>query len=246
VSHDVDYSIIVPAYNEEEMLPRTLQALRAAMGSIEGLCGELIVVDNNSCDRSADVAAAHGARVVFESVNQISRARNRGGQAAEGENLIFVDADTVASPELVAAALTELGSGKVCGGGALVGTGDQLTPSVARALRIWNWLSRRFRWAAGSFVFCRRQAWQDVGGFSLEVYASEEVIFSRAVRKWGRKRGQVFKILDRKVDTSMRKAEWYTESQLLGMALRFVLCPWLLRSRKHCGLWYDRPGLEDS
>ena len=106
----VDYSIVVPAYNEAELLPRTLTALRRVLDAIPHLRGEIVVANNNSTDRTAAVAAAHGARVVFEPINQISRARNCGAAAALGRYLIFVDADTIASPELVAAALA-LGAG---------------------------------------------------------------------------------------------------------------------------------------
>ncbi len=237
----VDYSIIVPAYNEADELPRTLPALRAAMESVLPARGELIVVDNNSTDGSADIAAGLGATVVFEPVNQISRARNRGAEAAEGACLVFVDADTRIPPELLAAALAALNTGKICGGGATVGTTDPVTPLMARSLRIWNRLSKALRWAAGSFVFCTREAWAATGGFSLDVYASEEIHFSGALKKWGRKRGQTFTILDHITDTSMRKAEWYTPGQLLWFTVRFLCCPWLLRSRKHCAVWYDRP-----
>lgn len=99
-----EYSVIVPAYNEEAELGRTLPALCAAMEQ-SGRAGELIVVDNNSSDRTAAAAAALGARVVFEPVNQISRARNAGARASAGRFLIFADADTVVSPGLLAAAL---------------------------------------------------------------------------------------------------------------------------------------------
>jgi glycosyltransferase involved in cell wall biosynthesis len=55
---------------------------------------ELIVCDNNSTDYTADIARAAGATVVFEPVNQIARARNRGAEAATGDWLLFIDADS--------------------------------------------------------------------------------------------------------------------------------------------------------
>ena len=75
------YSVIIPAYNEEKWLPKTLAALSKAMAEID--CpGEIIVVDNNSSDHTAEVARQSGAIVFFERVNQISRARNTGANAA--------------------------------------------------------------------------------------------------------------------------------------------------------------------
>jgi glycosyltransferase involved in cell wall biosynthesis len=236
-----DYTVIVPAYNEEVQLPRSLSALRSAMDATSGLRGEVVVVDNNSTDRTAAVALEHGARVVFEPVNQISRARNCGAAAAAGRYLVFVDADTVVGGELLAAALAALGSGHVCGGGTVVGSSEEAGPAVRNTIGFWNWLSRHRRWAAGCFVYCLRQAWSDVGGFSQEVYASEEILFSRALVKWGRSRGLHFRILDIPVDTSLRKVRWYSPWQLLGFVLAFTVCPWRLRSRHGCRLWYERP-----
>ena len=69
---DVDYSVIVPAYNEAVLLPATLTALKEAMAE-SSLRGEIIVTDNNSTDTTADIAKQFGAQVVFEPVNQISQ-----------------------------------------------------------------------------------------------------------------------------------------------------------------------------
>ena len=114
-----DFTLVVPAYNEEAELPQSLPSFKAAMEA-SGRRGELVVADNNSTDRTAEIAREHGARVVFEAHNQISRARNAGARDAEGKHLVFVDADTLIPPELLAAALANLESGKCCGGGAAV------------------------------------------------------------------------------------------------------------------------------
>lgn len=240
-----DYAVIVPAYNEQEMLPRTILAIQAAMGQVEHYRGQLIVVDNNSTDATAEVARAHGAQVVFEPINQISRARNAGATTARARYLIFVDADTVISAALLSGVVKLLDSGAVCGGGATVDSKDPCPNRARRTLAVWNWLSRRLKWAAGCFVFCTRTAWEAVGGFSHEVYASEEIWFSRAVRRWGGGVGQEFVIHPERVDTSMRKLEWYSECRLVWLTVRFLAFPWLLRSKKHCRIWYDRPSEGD-
>src|SRR3954468_6813980 len=89
-------SIVVPAYNEEKMLPRSLNAIRQATRAFTeiGWESKIVVCDNNSTDRTAQIAAENGAEVVFEPINQIARARNRGAAGACGEWLIFVDADS--------------------------------------------------------------------------------------------------------------------------------------------------------
>jgi glycosyltransferase involved in cell wall biosynthesis len=85
-------SFVIPAYNEELLLGRTLEAIRtAAAASCEPF--ETIVVDDASTDRTAAIAAEHGARVIPVHFRQISRTRNAGARAAAGEFLLFVDAD---------------------------------------------------------------------------------------------------------------------------------------------------------
>jgi glycosyltransferase involved in cell wall biosynthesis len=59
-------SIVIPAWNEEKLLPATLTALREAVRPLAeaGLTHEVIVCDNNSTDRTAGIAAEHGARLI--------------------------------------------------------------------------------------------------------------------------------------------------------------------------------------
>jgi glycosyltransferase involved in cell wall biosynthesis len=236
-----DYSIVVPAYNEEALLPSTLAALAEAMATI-ALSGEVVVCDNNSTDGTAAVARASGALVVSEPVNHISRARNAGARAAGGRYLVFVDADTLVPPALLSAALEALVSGRVCGGGATVAMQPPPAGVGGRVLALWNVLSRRSLLAAGSFVFVRRDAFEAAGGFSLKVYASEELWLSRAVKRWGAQRGKAFVILEAPpVITSARKAQWYSQGTLLAAALFLLVFPFAVRSRALCWLWYRRP-----
>jgi glycosyltransferase involved in cell wall biosynthesis len=236
-----DYSIVVPAYNEEALLPATLAALAEAMSAL-ALAGEIVVCDNNSTDRTALVARGAGATVVGEPENHISRARNAGARAARGRYLLFVDADTLVPPGLLRGALDALGSGRICGGGATLTMRPTPEGVARRLLALWNAFSKRARLAAGSFIFVRRDAFDAVGGFSLKVYASEELWFSRSVKRWGAPRGLAFVILeDPPAITSGRKAEWYSPGTLLATALLLLVFPLAVRSRALCWLWYRRP-----
>src|SRR5438477_12943490 len=97
-------SIIVPAFNEEKLITSSLRQMKKASAAFAelGWQTELIVCDNNSTDRTGELARAEGALVVFEKMNQIARARNAGARAASGEWLVFVDADSHPSRELLA------------------------------------------------------------------------------------------------------------------------------------------------
>jgi len=112
----VKISIVVPAFNEEKFIARSLRKIKAATDAFASLGweSELIVCDNNSTDRTAEKARAAEAMVVFEPINQISRARNQGASAATGDWLVFVDADSYPSRELFAdLAVVEVKKGSV-------------------------------------------------------------------------------------------------------------------------------------
>jgi hypothetical protein len=85
-------SVVIPCLNEEEAVGRVVeQALDGIRRS--GRPGEVIVVDNASTDRSADVAAAHGARVVSERRRGYGSAYLAGLAEARGDYIVMGDAD---------------------------------------------------------------------------------------------------------------------------------------------------------
>src|SRR4029079_16650009 len=88
-------SFVVPAYNEEELLGATLDAIHTAAVAT-GQDYEIVVADAASSDRTADVARAHGARVVSASHRQIASTRNAGAREAKGDLLLVVDAHPTA------------------------------------------------------------------------------------------------------------------------------------------------------
>ena len=237
----ISYSVIIPAYNEEAWLPATLDALQNSMKEID-LSGEVIVIDNNSTDRTPEIAGVHGATVVFEPMNQISRARNAGARAAKGQFLVFLDADTLVSTALLNKALDSLSRGTCCGGGAEVTYTGDLPYIVQIGTAFWNFLSSQLHMAAGCFVFCRKDGFDAVGGFSEVVYASEEVWFSWKLWMWGKHRRMKFQVIDQpQVVTSSRKLKWYSLLQIFGMVLVFVFFPFAFCFRPLCRLWYERP-----
>ena len=236
------YSVIIPAYNEAEELPSTLRAIRAAMAA-QSSEGELIVVDNNSSDQTAAVALANGAdRVVPERINQIARARNTGAAESRGQHLIFVDADTRISPNLLAESLRRLESGHQVGGGAVIHFEGPISAVGRFGIGLWERISRLTQTAAGSYLFCRADAFREVGGFDQRLYAGEEVRLSRQLKKWGRAKNLAFQIIcTDPAQTSARKLKWYSGPQILGWVCFMMLFPLAVRSRRLCSFWYKRP-----
>lgn len=238
----VKISVVVPAFNEEKLIAATLTRIRAAMGSFSGRgwATELIVCDNNSTDGTAALARAGGARVVFEPVNQIGRARNAGAAAATGDWLVFVDADSHPSAELFDDVAKQIESGRCLAGGCTVRM-DEKHFVGACITSWWCLVSRTMKWMAGSFIFCETAAFRTVGGFNLSLYASEELDLSQRLKKLARQEGRKVVILHRHpLITSARKLRLYSGRELLCFFGRATLRPGkILRSREACSPWYD-------
>jgi glycosyltransferase involved in cell wall biosynthesis len=236
-------SIVVPAFNEEKLLPATLEAIRLAAGASltrAGIAYELIVCDNNSTDHTGSIARLAGARVVFEPVNQIGRARNSGAAFALGEWILFIDADSVPTAELLGDAAATMARPEVMLAGCTLRMDD--APPVARLFtRGWNTVSRALKLVAGSFILVRTEAFRAVGGFAPGIFAGEELDLAKRLHRLARTRGQKTVILHRHpMATSSRKLTLYKRGELLHFMLRALFLPKrTMTSRDACSPWYD-------
>lgn len=235
-------SVVVPAFNEQKLIAASLRSMREAMDVFarRGWETELIVCDNNSTDATAELARAAGARMVFEPVNQIARARNSGAAAATGDWLIFVDADSHPTAELFSDVGDQMESGRCIGGGCTVRL-DERNRTAEVFTGCWNFLSRFRRWAAGSFIYCERAAFIAVGGFDNQLFASEEIDFSKKLNRLAKRQGRKVVILHRHpLTTSARKMKLYSNREWLGFLRKLIASPRkTLTTREACTPWYD-------
>ena len=237
----VRISIVIPAFNEAKYLPETIRAAHNAC-SVLGQAGwesELVVCDNNSTDDTDVVARAHGARVVFEPFNQIAASRNTAGKAANGDWLVFVDADTQVSPLLFREMMRAMIRDDCLGGGCPVRFDSG--PSLAcQTVFIWNTIGRVMRWAAGSFLFCRASAFRELGGFSQDWFAAEEVEFCVRLNRLGRRLSKRMVILNEPVVSSGRKVGALFSGRNLLYGLEAIATFGdTLKHRDNCRYWYD-------
>jgi len=93
-NQNVDFSIVIPAFNEQEFIGDTLDALTNNPAS---LSYEIVVVDNGSTDMTTKIALDKGVKVVSLLEGSISAVRNKGVSETSGEILVFMDADIVVS-----------------------------------------------------------------------------------------------------------------------------------------------------
>lgn len=162
VSNDV--SIVIPVYNEEDSLDACLQAIAAQ--TIRPY--EVIVVDNNSTDASAPVAARYDfVTVIHEPRQGVVHARNRGFNAARGEIIGRIDADTrLRSDWVEKVALIFTDKSLDCVSGA-IGYHDMSFRRVLGSidLAIRTWLARQLDNEVamqGANMALRRSSWQRI------------------------------------------------------------------------------------
>lgn len=220
-------SIIIPAYNEEKLLSGCLQSVQAALAGCgrPDLSWEIVVCDNASTDATPRLAREAGATVVRESIRRISCARNAGAAAALGEWFLFIDADSRLSTASLSAVLAAAQSGRCVGGGSLIDL-DEKPWWGALLVGLWTLFSLALKWAAGSFVFCRADAFRAVGGFPPELAAGEELGLSRKLRLWAKPRGLDFLILTQPRHVSSgRKFALYSPWEFLKILLDIAKSP---------------------
>jgi len=225
-------SFIVPAYNEEALIGGTLETLNRAAQTL-GEAYEIVVADDASSDGTANIAEAHGARVVRVERRQIAATRNAGAREALGDKLIFVDADTRVNEAVVRAASDAMNRG-AAGGGSGVNFDGKLPRYAERVHPAMIRIFRALGLACGCFLFCTRSAFNAAGGFDEKLFASEEITMSRALKRQGR-----FVVLRETVTTSGRKLRMYSGKDVLRLFASILLAgPKALRSRDALEVWY--------
>ena len=225
-------SFVIPAWNEESVLGRTLEALSAARRHLIEP-SEVVVADDSSSDQTAEIARKHGARVLSVRHRQISATRNAGAREARGDLLIFIDADTIVTPEAVCCAVEAVRGGAI-GGGCAIHYSGRIPAYLRLFIPFEVWLARQMRVAFGCFLFCTRAAFDAAGRFDTTLFATEEVALSLALRRQGR-----FVCLRECVSTSGRKLrthstwEWAVQMYRITFARKRYI-----RDRNAMGVWY--------
>ena len=201
---------------------------------------DIIVVDNNSDDGTAAVASGMGVTVVLEGEQGIARARNTGARVADGDVLVFVDADVIVPPELlheIHAAMSD----PACVGGAVDAVYRPKRLSMRIYLRAWRLLARLTGMAQGATQFCRRDVFEEVGGYDEGAWIGEDVDFYWSLRKFARARNGTVRFLrhTRVRPSSRRFDKWPVWKTLVWTNPLFIA---LFRRRKGVwGSWYGRP-----
>jgi glycosyltransferase involved in cell wall biosynthesis len=235
-------SVIIPAFNEEAGIGECIRRVRAALHQVAPLLAgsEIVLCDNNSTDGTSAIAAKLGCRVVFEPVNQIARARNTGARAASGDWLLFVDADSWPSGELLRDAIMTMSRERHIGCGSTIRIVDG--PRWFK----WAWQSknlsmRLLKWCPGGFIMCRKEAFHAVGGFPQDYYIFEEAAFIRSLKRQAKVQGLKFTVLHRHpFSASGRKGAEFGLWSWLKTALQLWASPHtLVKDKAFAKKWYE-------
>ncbi|HUT16441.1 MAG TPA: glycosyltransferase [Anaerolineae bacterium] len=184
-------SIIIAVRDGEKTIGRCLEALARQTVSLDD--SELIVVDDGSRDRTADIARDHGAIVVAHQTSRGPAAsRNTGASRAQGMILLFIDADCNASPEWVSEMLRPFEDPAVCAvHGAYRSRQSGRVSQFAQAEfdERYEHLARRetIDFLATHAAAIREPIFDELGGFRTDMLGNEDVEMAFRLSEHGHK-----------------------------------------------------------
>lgn len=232
-------SVVIPAYNEEQCLPATLGRITKAL-SVVARPSEIIVVDNDSQDRTKQIAVASGAKVVLEKEHNIARVRNTGAKNSTGDVLIFIDADTLV-PETLFHKISDVMEDEKCFGGAVaVEYEDFRRKWMKTYLAGWKFWGKFFNMAQGAAQFCRKPVFEKLEGYDPTIFMGEDVEFYWRLAKYAKGSGSYLHFIEHPtVTTSTRRFDkmsvWKTF--LLTHPI-FIRLTW--RKKSYWKDWYEK------
>jgi glycosyltransferase involved in cell wall biosynthesis len=182
-------SVIVPAFNEEKFLGNCLLSLKEQ----DFKDFEIIVVDNNSTDKTREIAKKFGAILVSEKNQGVAFARNKGVKIAKGEILVFTDADTILPKNWLSRIKEEFEEDKelIAFGGSCEFYSGPISARLASKFLLKPFLILDKFFSGGfNLMGCnmaiKREAFFKIGGFNEKLKLNEDVEISYRLREIGK------------------------------------------------------------
>lgn len=182
-----EVSVVIPARNEEGFITRALESVAGQCWPLERL--EVVVVDNGSQDRTAPVVrefaerrSGLSVRLLHEPLPGRARAKNRGAQAATGEILIFLDADSAMAPDLVTRVIEAYRAGYPAGSIRIIADSPDL---LDRAFFGLMEIGKRLFHIRAQMFYCSRELFLALGGFDERLQLAEDREFLERLERSG-------------------------------------------------------------
>lgn len=206
-------SVVVPTKDEEVFLPRLLQSLANQTHRPD----EIIVADAGSTDKTREIAESFGARVVEGGLPGVGR--NKGAEAAEGDTVLFLDADVKLTNEyFIEDTLRQMRERELD-----IATCDVEPLSDSRVDQLIHAAYNKyvrvcagvFPHAAGFCIFIKKDLHEAINGFDENIRFCEDHDYAKRASKRGR-----FGVLDTRVPVSVRRLN---RDGRVNIALKFAL-----------------------
>lgn len=175
-------SVVIPAHNEESYISECLVSLTKQSYPRENY--EIIVVNNASTDRTAELASAFDVNILYKKDGPVGAVRNYGASKARGEILAFIDSDCVAPERWIedGVDLLKLQNDSVFGGGYL------LRKHPCWIERFWLLENSTLpKDLLGGAIFISRKVFDGIGRFDESITSGEDSKISEALRSAGHK-----------------------------------------------------------
>lgn len=188
-------SVIIPTLNEEKLLPQILEQFPEELRARHAL--ELIVSDGGSADDTVNIAHAHGAVVVAHEAEHrqtIAEGRNNGAAVAQGDILVFINADIRISDvdHFLTVCNAKLREHRVSGATAVVHVFPEEEKLSDRLFHLWHNQYVRFLnligegMGRGECQVISAELFRAIGGYNAAMVAGEDYDLFRRARKRGR------------------------------------------------------------
>lgn len=193
-------SVIIPTLNEEKYLPKLLKSIKNQTFKDY----EIIVVDNNSKDKTKQIAKEFGCKVVEGGLPP--KARNNGAKKAKGSLLLFIDADCILRKNFIEKALKEIKNKNLDTAGCYAWPlSNKILDDVEFSLfNFWIYITQFFYPNAAYGIFCKRNLHEKIKGFDENIKLSEDMDYCKRANKIGK-----FRILNSVIHTSTRRFDNY-------------------------------------
>lgn len=187
-------SFIIPALNEEKRIPVLINNIRRLDKNYNY---EIIVADNNSTDKTREIAETMGAKVIRNSKDApktIANVRNTGASIASGEIFIFCDADTVIQDpnKFLTEVFLVLENPEIIGGAPSISIfPDEATWKDKISHFFYNNIVHvsfmtKFTLCGGECQVVRRSSFREVNGYNVDIVHAEDCDFFRRLHKIGK------------------------------------------------------------